>query len=406
MPSYLAKPVSPRLYRREGAPALWALMGSPRRDGAGGSGDVADLMGAAAGVRSTGCDWSVGPRGRCLSFDGTNGYATLSGPAASFTSFSVSVWVRGAGRYFVSSAASGSGLDCTLDNNPGGVRFMVSGAGAVAQAPILLNDGAWHHVVGVATPTLITLYLDGLPVATAVASNPTAFPNGLVLGTYSGSPTGGTFNWSGQIDDARFYGRALPPEEIAREYAEPFWRLRPPTNAAVLFAGLPVVPSTSATAAVTLGAFTATATATQGTSASASATPGSFTATAAASPGTSASASATAGAFTATASASPGTSASAAVTVGSFTAAAAATQGTSASASITPGSFTAAASASPAAPGTLASASVTLGSFVATAAATPGVAPAALVMAGWDALPLAGDDDPFGIDPGQTFGTN
>ena len=73
------------------------------------------------------------------------------------------------------------------------------------------NDGAWHHYAVVYTPaaTSATLYVDGVVRGTVSTSLTLATnPVGSI-----GNWGGGTY-WSGPVDDASVYGRALTLSEI------------------------------------------------------------------------------------------------------------------------------------------------------------------------------------------------
>ena len=87
-------------------------------------------------------------------------------------------------------------------------------AGAVATLDRSLDPG-WHHLAGVRHAGEVTLYVDGVPVATA-ASAALAGPldagpdRPLVLG---GGPRA---DFDGELADVRLWDRALEPAEIAR----------------------------------------------------------------------------------------------------------------------------------------------------------------------------------------------
>ena len=77
-----------------------------------------------------------------------------------------------------------------------------------------INDGIWHHVVGVREGTSFEIYLDGVLEASSTISASIDFGNdgNLYFGKYT-ETAGGYFN--GTIDEARIYDRALSYGEIA-----------------------------------------------------------------------------------------------------------------------------------------------------------------------------------------------
>lgn len=93
---------------------------------------------------------------------------------------------------------------------------VASGSMAVAQGSVAINDGNWHMMAAVfASPTVRTLYIDGVLVATesdSVTSNPSGM-NCLCLGYLE--DFGISFPFPGTIDDARLYNVALTGTQIA-----------------------------------------------------------------------------------------------------------------------------------------------------------------------------------------------
>ena len=106
------------------------------------------------------------------------------------------------------------------------LQMRVDGAtDAFAVGDTALNDGSWHHVVGVYVPsTSITLYIDA-EVDTASGTNPetdsipTSLDSGaeeVVIGIKGDLHVDTFFN--GLIDEVRIYNRALSPTEITKNY--------------------------------------------------------------------------------------------------------------------------------------------------------------------------------------------
>jgi hypothetical protein len=74
------------------------------------------------------------------------------------------------------------------------------------------TDGQWHHLAGVYDGTKAVLYLDGVEKASAPVSGPVAWNNLPV--TLAGNAAHRGELWSGWLDDARLYARALSAEEV------------------------------------------------------------------------------------------------------------------------------------------------------------------------------------------------
>jgi hypothetical protein len=75
-------------------------------------------------------------------------------------------------------------------------------------------DGNWHHLAGVISSAGMRLYFDGVLIASNPDGSSLVYPLGtdLFVGMH-GNSIGG-FNFDGNIDDVRIYGRALSDLEI------------------------------------------------------------------------------------------------------------------------------------------------------------------------------------------------
>jgi hypothetical protein len=79
-----------------------------------------------------------------------------------------------------------------------------------AKAP--LADAQWHHLAASYDGSRLTVYIDGKEAGSVAATGPIALNNlPLTLGSMHGIPAS---PWSGALDDARLYNRALTPDEI------------------------------------------------------------------------------------------------------------------------------------------------------------------------------------------------
>jgi hypothetical protein len=152
-------------------------------------------------------------------FTGSGSVNAGNGPA--FTgAMTVEAWASAdANRtaYLVSDGTSSStGYHLWLAPN-GAPVFTVRMTGGTVQvhgAPLSLR--AWHHLAATVDATAVTLYADGVAVATQPAlGTPRAATSTLYLGRYSG----GSRNLRGGLDEVALYGAALAPATVAAHYA-------------------------------------------------------------------------------------------------------------------------------------------------------------------------------------------
>ena len=107
-----------------------------------------------------------------------------------------------------------------------GVRFYINNGAEIFWSPSVpdgdVHDGGWHMLVGTYDGSRVRLYVDGREAGDGTPASGSinyALANrGLGIGEFVGHAGCGTFDteYSGRIDEARVYGRALSPTEIAR----------------------------------------------------------------------------------------------------------------------------------------------------------------------------------------------
>jgi hypothetical protein len=75
-------------------------------------------------------------------------------------------------------------------------------------------DGRWHHVVGTVSPAGMKVYVDGVETCSNTRGESNNYDRGpdLFVGRHPSSPD---WDFDGNLDDIRFYNRALPAAEIA-----------------------------------------------------------------------------------------------------------------------------------------------------------------------------------------------
>jgi M6 family metalloprotease-like protein len=99
-----------------------------------------------------------------------------------------------------------------------GTRTIPSMGFTIVEVPVsttVVNDGNWHHLVGVYQRSGNTLiYVDGVPVEGSIASSsvPTSAAPFLIGGSTAGTTPVGNLN--GLVDDVQIYNRALSDTEI------------------------------------------------------------------------------------------------------------------------------------------------------------------------------------------------
>ena len=155
--------------------------------------------------------------GGAITFDGQYGQLVQipSHPSLNLSSaITVTAWARAedylGNRRIVEKGRGGDQYRLLVEG--GKLVFGIAGIGdAVASLPPV---GEWHHYAGTYDGAVMTLYLDGIPVASV--SKTGVIPSTedpLCIGARS-PESGGNDHWKGDIDDVRLYGRALSSAEI------------------------------------------------------------------------------------------------------------------------------------------------------------------------------------------------
>jgi hypothetical protein len=82
----------------------------------------------------------------------------------------------------------------------------------------VVPPGGWHHVAGTYDGHRLTVYIDGQPAAAAAAAGPIRPSTGTNV-MVGADPVNPVRKFTGAIDEARIYSRALSPAEITGLYA-------------------------------------------------------------------------------------------------------------------------------------------------------------------------------------------
>jgi hypothetical protein len=165
-------------------------------------------------------------------FDGTDNQLNIGTQHAyAFTGpFTVSAWVNTVSSGTILSMQNGGDNGYLLTINYGVIDFCVY-ANAIQTCAgggrYPLVSPAWTHFTAVFDGSKITVYANGIFVASSTASTLTASTGSLAFGV---AQRGGYSNLIGSLDDIRFYNRALTTNEIALLYNTGVGRPNAPTN--------------------------------------------------------------------------------------------------------------------------------------------------------------------------------
>lgn len=195
----------------------------------GGINDVCDSTRNALDGAKTGATWqteNMCVSGKCLMFDGSNDYVSIGNPTSLqlTTAFTLSAWIK-----TFSSATQGIITKYNANNDAsvpyylaivsGQIRAYVNGDTSCSsqidvyrQSTKTVNDGLWHHVVGVYSGSAQTLllYIDGVSeTGTLTGTVPTATANcadNVEIGSMNANAGGTRFGFfSGTIDEPKIY---------------------------------------------------------------------------------------------------------------------------------------------------------------------------------------------------------
>jgi hypothetical protein len=169
---------------------------------------------------------TAGKQGKGLKFDGINDYVNLQDrPAHEAQAFSLALWVKRQGAQADTAKIVSKG-DTPIPSKgsykiefvPGSdqsIRFFVgltTGYVAVCPAVAPLPDGQWTHVTAVFDGLRLSLYFNGVLDRTKALPRPGSVKFDSVPLTLGG--TAGGFPFKGELDELRYFARALTPAEV------------------------------------------------------------------------------------------------------------------------------------------------------------------------------------------------
>jgi len=184
---------------------------------------------------SSGEAWNDGETGKLnssLELDGTDDYVAADAVTSlvAGANTTVSAWIKttDTASWFLSFNTSSGGNNLLYGISSNTLTFY-DGSSHTGTATI--NDGSWHHVVGVLDDTnnLVKTYVDGvLDQSTACSSTIAATDKFSIGQEWDGGSTSDFLN--GQIDDAKIYNYALNSTQIKTLYNSSAIRFGPATG--------------------------------------------------------------------------------------------------------------------------------------------------------------------------------
>ena len=177
---------------------------------------------------------AIGKMGQALSFDGTSSYVKINTFSQTIADgYSLSAWVKlDSGtvpnyQQIITSDNSNAAraFQFRIDGSGGGielVRFDSSNlvVETVSTSGISVNDGQWHFVTATFSSSVGTqLYVDGVPYGSSsdlTQNRNLSTGEPILIGSRRSASPANLF--SGLIDDARFYSRALSAREVKQLY--------------------------------------------------------------------------------------------------------------------------------------------------------------------------------------------
>lgn len=252
----LCKPRVPAVQVRPGAPIFWAALCGPGRTCGADAGDVADLARLTpTGARSaSNCAWTAGQGGPALSFGSGGsvdfGVGTLDARLTTRMTVCATVTFNATGvsQNAVSKISAASPYGWRLGTDGAGNLHYYCGTTGTTGAPTgsAPTPARRYRLQGVFDGGQAYLY-DAATLVTSAVATGSVNPSGakLMLGTSDGF--GGSLN--GLLEDVQIFNYALTLSQLARDAADPWWRLRPPV-ARVFLPGKSIAAATFSPASI------------------------------------------------------------------------------------------------------------------------------------------------------------
>ncbi|MEK7595866.1 MAG: LamG-like jellyroll fold domain-containing protein [Patescibacteria group bacterium] len=180
------------------------------------------------GTLTAGPIWSSGKFGPGITFDGIDDYVdVISG--SGLISFSISLWIkttetdsnatfwRNPTLFGKANTTSNSG-DFGIITSSGNIGFwsgLTAGDASYISSKSVNND-SWYHIAVSNNGSNATLYVNGVPEGTTLATGTALNSETFWIGAKGGSEEPGKYH-DGTIDDVRFYNYARTPKQIIED---------------------------------------------------------------------------------------------------------------------------------------------------------------------------------------------
>ncbi len=173
-------------------------------------------------------DWVAGKRGKALDFDGSNDHVVIGGQSSIYgmtTDLSVFAWIKTtdiAWEAFSGGNADDGGWGLSSFSSIGGTGQLTPLTGGTwrTSGHSNVSDGEWHHVgytLSSASGGTLQFYKDGVADGSVITSAGAHSDVGAAIRMGSEINSGG-FPFTGQLDEARVYSRAITAAEVASLY--------------------------------------------------------------------------------------------------------------------------------------------------------------------------------------------
>jgi hypothetical protein len=196
-----------------------------KNSGTGGTALNGTLTGMASAATYKSGWQQTGKIGKALAFDGSNDYVTIANSSAlDTTDVTVTAWIKTStsqtDAYIINKWVSPHAYPFALRDTNNKARFTVYDGthNPIVTGTTNLNDGNWHHLVGIRSSSLgkLLVYVDGKQEANVSDTTTAALTNTdpINIGVYDASNN----QFTGYIDEVKIYPFALTDDQIKTDY--------------------------------------------------------------------------------------------------------------------------------------------------------------------------------------------
>ena len=177
--------------------------------------------------------WSSSERGRIITLDGGTQDIAMGLHAlhdVGNADFTMAIWERGRGTSSLESIFGKIrfGVDEFGIHQQSGIRgrWRDGGAATIVIATTTFVAERWYHITFRRRGSTFTIYVNGLPEAEGTEASTSQGTSARIL-AIGRRDTDQSFNFTGDVDDARLYNRALLDQEIMLLHAYPYGDITP-----------------------------------------------------------------------------------------------------------------------------------------------------------------------------------